>query len=107
MSMSENSEITAVGIQNRIYTLHGRQVMIDEDLAELYGVETKRLNQQVKRNINRFPAEFKFQLTEADLEILRSQYPTLRIDSLRSQNVTLKKGRGRHRKYLPYSCLIK
>jgi hypothetical protein len=100
--MSENSEITAVGIQNRIYTLHGRQVMIDEDLAELYGVETKRLNEQVKRNSYRFPAEFKFQLTEADLEILRSQYPTSRIDSLRSQNVTLKNGRGRHRKYLPY-----
>lgn len=73
MSMSENSEITAVGIQNRIYTLHSRQVLIDEDLAKLYEIETKRLNQQVKRNINRFPAEFMFQLTEADLEILRSQ----------------------------------
>lgn len=107
MSMSENNEITAVGIQSRIYTLHGRQVLIDEDLAKLYEVETKRLNQQVKRNINHFPAEFMFQLTEADLEILRSQYPTSRIDSLRSQNATLKNDRGRHRKYLPNSCLTR
>jgi hypothetical protein len=78
------------------------QVMIDEDLAFLYGVETKRLNEQVKRNLNRFPVEFMFQLSEDDMENLKSQFATSRINSLRSQNVTLKNRRGQHRKYLPY-----
>lgn len=77
--------------------------MIDEDLAELYGVETKVLNQAVKRNNSRFPVEFMFQLTETDQEILKSQFATSRDHSLRSQNVTLKNGRGHHRKYLPYA----
>ena len=100
--MSENSEIAAVDIQYQIYTIHDMQVMIDEDLAFLYGVETKRLNEQVKRNLNRFPAEFMFQLSEDDMENLKSQFATSRINSLRSQNVTLKNRRGQHRKYLPY-----
>ncbi len=101
--MSENSEIPAVDIQDQIYTIHDMQVMIDEDLALLYGVETKRLNEQVKRNINRFPAEFMFQLNEADMDILKSQFATSKIDSLKSQNVTLKNRRGQYRKYLPYA----
>jgi hypothetical protein len=100
--MSENSGIAAVDIQYQIYTIHDMQVMIDEDLAFLYGVETKRLNEQVKRNLNRFPAEFMFQLSEDDMENLKSQFATSRINSLRSQNVTLKNRRGQHRKYLPY-----
>lgn len=50
-------------IENRILTLRGKQVMIDRDLAELYGVETKRLNEQVKRNVERFPEHFRFQLS--------------------------------------------
>ncbi len=74
--MSENSEIATADIQDRIYTIHSLQVMIDEELARLYGVDTKRLNEQVKRNINRFPAEFMFQLSEADLDILKSQFAT-------------------------------
>lgn len=57
-------------IQNRIYTLRGLQVMLDRDLAELYGVEPKRLNEQVKRNINRFPKHFRFQLTQIERDEL-------------------------------------
>lgn len=76
-------------IQNRIYTIHERKVMLDSDLAALYGVTTKRLNEQVKRNRERFPEDFMFQLTSRE------------YDSLRSQNATLKTGRGQHRKYLP------
>ena len=63
--------------------------MLDSDLAELYGVSTKVLNQAVKRNVKRFPSDFMFQLKADEYE------------SLRSQIVTLKQGRGRHRKYLP------
>lgn len=59
-----NNELTTQVIENRIYTIRGVQVMVDRDLAELYGVETKRLNEAVKRNIERFPEKFRFQLTE-------------------------------------------
>ncbi len=77
-------------IKSRIYTIRNREVMLDEDLAELYEVDTKVFNQAVKRNIERFPDDFRFQLTEKEYESLRSQF------------VTLKNGRGQHRKYLPY-----
>jgi len=101
------------GIAGKIYLIRGVQVMLDNDLAELYQVETKVLNQAVKRNAGRFPKEFRFQLTKEELEGLRSQIVTssdgldLRfqdgISSLRSQSVTLKEDRrGQHRKYLPY-----
>lgn len=63
-------------IQNKIYTLRGVQVMIDRDLATLYGVETRRLNEQVKRNIERFPEEFMFQMTKEELENWKSQFAT-------------------------------
>ncbi len=63
-------------IKDKIFTLRGVQVMLDRDLAELYGVETKRLNEQVKRNIKRFPDEFMFQLNEDEMKILRSQNAT-------------------------------
>lgn len=89
-------------IQSKIYTLRGMQVMLDEDLAELYKVKTKVLNQAVKRNIERFPAEFMFRITVLEFDSLRSQFATLDEFDLRSQNVTLEKGRGKHRKYLPY-----
>jgi phage regulator Rha-like protein len=88
--MTDSSLILADDIQKYIYTIRGVQVMFDEELAKLYGVETKRLNEQVKRNIERFPAEFMFQLSESEFENLRSQF------------ATLEKGRGQHRKYLPY-----
>lgn len=81
--------ITEEIILSKIYHVRGKQVMLSQDLAELYQVETKVLNQQVKRNIGRFPERYMFQLTQDE------------HDRLRSQNVTLK--RGQHIKYLPYA----
>lgn len=78
-------------ISNTIYYIRNQKVMLDRDLATLYGIETKRLKEQVKRNINRFPEDFMFQLTEEE------------NNSLRSQIATLKKGRGQHQKYLPFA----
>ena len=73
-------------IQNKIYEIRGQRVMLDFDLAEMYGVETRRLNEQVKRNIERFPEDFMFQLTKGELEILKSQ---IVISSYwKSQNAT-------------------
>ena len=63
-------------IQNRIYEIRGLKVMLDYDLAELYEVETRSLNQAVKRNIKRFPIDFMFQLNEEEAEILKSQFVT-------------------------------
>ena len=76
-------------IQQRIRAIRGVQVMLDRDLAELYGVETKVLNQAVKRNADRFPPDFMIQLTKEEC--------------LRSQIVTLNETRGKHLKYLPYA----
>lgn len=89
-------------IQNRIYEIRGERVMLDKDLAELYGTETKFLNLAVKRNIKRFPKDFMFQLTKEEFDYLRSQNVTLNNDagSLRLQIAT-SKGRGGTR-YLPY-----
>ena len=75
-------------VENKIYEIRNQKVMLDSDLAELYGVETKRLNEQIKRNLDRFPEDFMFQLTETEW------------DSLRSQIATSKNRRG-GRKYLP------
>jgi hypothetical protein len=83
-------EISYESVRQLIFYIRGQKVMLDVDLAMLYGVETKRLKEQVNRNIGRFPEDFMFQLTWED------------VDSLRSQFATLKKGRGRHPKYLPY-----
>jgi len=88
--MAENKIVNADNLQCLIYTIRGVQVMYDTDLAELYDVEIKRLNEQVKRNRERFPEEFMFQITDEEFAFLRSQ------------NATLEIGRGRHRKYLPY-----
>jgi len=77
-------------IKSLIFEVRGHQVMLDEDLAKIYQVETKVFNQAVKRNENRFPPEFMFQLTEDEYK------------SLRSQNVTSKSGRG-GRRYLPFA----
>ena len=67
-------------IENLIHVIRGKQVMLDVDLARLYGVETKRLNEQVKRNIERFPEDFMFQLTREEAESSRSQFATLNED---------------------------
>ena len=83
-------------IRGRIYMLRGRQVMLDSDLAEIYGYTTKAFNQQVRRNIEKFPDDFMFQLTEDELSILSS----------RSQIVTLNSSgnkRGANIKYLPHA----
>jgi hypothetical protein len=76
-------------IERAILSIRGEKVMLDSDLAELYGVPTKVLNQAVKRNLNRFPPDFMFQLIAGEWESLRSQFVTLK--------------RGEHRKYLPYA----
>ena len=83
---------TQFDIKSMIFVVRNQQVMIDSDLAMLYQVETKRLNEAVKRNIARFPEEFRFQLTAEETESLRSQFATLNEND----------GRGKHRKYLPY-----
>ena len=73
-------------IRNRIYGIRGIRVMLDRDLAEMYGVETKVLNQAVKRNLERFPEDFMFQLTDVELQNWRSQFVTsnpLKIMGLR------------------------
>jgi hypothetical protein len=70
------NDIKNIAIDNKIYTIRGMQVMIDKDLAELYGVETRRLNEQVKRNIERFDDDFMFQLNENELKNLISQNAT-------------------------------
>lgn len=114
-------------IRSRIHEIRGQRVMLDFDLAQMYGVETKVLNQAVKRNIERFPEDFMFQLTKGEWEILRSQIVTANLnenqtedalrsqiatiksgdnqenDALRSQIVTIKNGRGEHKKYMPYA----
>jgi len=77
--------------ESRIHTVRGRRVILDSDLADLYGVPTKRLNEQVRRNPHRFPEDFAFVVSAAEWEPLRSQI------------ATLKSGRGRHRKFLPYA----
>ena len=73
-------------IENKIYEIRGQKVMLDFDLAEMYGVETKRLKEQVRRNIERFPAEFMFELTKEEVAISRSQIATLNIYIKLSQN---------------------
>jgi hypothetical protein len=93
MSMSKDINVTSVPtelIAERIFMVRGQKVILDSDLAALYEVPTKQFNQAVKRNLAKFPTDFMFALTGEEWA------------SLRSQIVTLKNGRGQHRKYLPY-----
>lgn len=83
-------------IQNKIHEIRGHKIMLDFDLAILYEVETKALNLAVKRNSQRFPVDFMFQLTSEEWISLRLQIET--SDALRLQNETLNKGRGKHTK---------
>ena len=99
---------TAIGLQSsiesRILNLRDKQVMLDRDLAKLYGVETRVLNQAVKRNINRFPEDFMFQLTREEcLNIYTLTDSQNNVQSSRSQIVTMKTERGKNIKYLPYA----
>ena len=89
--MDDQSLLSEETISNKIYFIRGQKVMLDRDLASLYEVETKRLNEQVKRNLSRFPSDFMFQLTEIE------------YNSSRSQIATLKNGRGSNLKYLPFA----
>jgi hypothetical protein len=86
-------------IQKRIYEIRGQKVMLDFDLAELYETETKVLKQAVRRNLNRFPSDFMFELTRDEYNFLKSQIVTL--ESLRSQFVTSNKRGGT--RYLPFA----
>jgi phage regulator Rha-like protein len=89
-AMNENTGIATVEqIEQAILLLRGQKVMLDRDLAALYGVETKNLNKAVRRNLARFPADFMFQLTVDEADALRFQFGTLK--------------RGQHFKYLPYA----
>lgn len=93
--MTEDKNLVIVDnreIRSMIYTIRGKQVMVDSDLAYLYNVETKVLNQAVKRNLNRFPEHFRFQLKEEEYENLRSQIVTSSED----------KDHG-ERRYMPYN----
>ena len=91
--MEETKElITTDAIRSKVYILRGQQVMLDQDLAEIYGYQVKNLNQQVKRNLTRFPEDFMFQLTKEEVTELS-----------RSQIATLKTGQGYNIKYLPFA----
>ncbi len=87
-------------IEAGILFIRGKKVMIDRDLATLYGVETKQLNQAVRRNIKRFPDDFMFQLNEKEIEIWAPKFGFLQPDNLRSQFVTSNRGGRRYRPYV-------
>jgi phage regulator Rha-like protein len=87
----KHEAVTREQIENSILLIRGLKVMLDSDLAGLYGVSVKRLNEQVRRNLKRFPADFMIRLNREEFEALRSHF------------ATLKQGRGEHRKYLPYA----
>ena len=107
---------TADNIKDLIYTIRGMKVMLDADLAEIYGYSTKAFNQQVKNNLAKFDDDFRFQLTKEEYkEVLRLKFLTLKYlvnasfsdrnddtGVLRSKNLTLELGQGRFSKYLPY-----
>ena len=87
--------VTLDNICNRVYIIRGQQVMLDYDLAEIYGYEVKRLNEQVKRNIARFPEDFMFQLTKDEIDFVKSQFAT-------SRNYNMYEGQDGGRRKAPY-----
>ncbi len=87
--MSQDNLVPEEIIASKIYEIRGEKVMLSSDLSELYGVQTKVLNQQLKRNINRFPERYMFRLTQDEYKALRSHFVTLK--------------RGQHSKYPPYA----
>ena len=95
--MEETKElITTDAIRSKVYILRGQQVMLDQDLAEIYGYKVKNLNQQVKRNLTRFPEDFMFQLTKEEVELVKSQFVT-------SRNINYFEGQEGGRRKLPYA----
>jgi len=89
--MAKSQLIPSERIESSILLIRGQKVLLDVDLAKLYGVPTKRLNEQVRRNLRRFPEDFMFQLSVEESNSLRSQFATLKV------------GRGGHRKYRAYA----
>ena len=95
--MEETKElITTDAIRSKVYILRGQQVMLDQDLAEIYGYQVKILNQQVKRNLTRFPEDFMFQLTKEEVELVKSQFVT-------SRNIGYFEGQEGGRRKLQYA----
>lgn len=95
--MEEKMELMKVdNIHNRVYMIRGQQVMLDVDLAEIYGYDVKRLNEQVKRNSARFPEDFMFQLNREEMEFVKSQFAT-------SRNMNMFQGQDGGRRKLPYA----
>lgn len=93
-------KIPADPLAGRIFTIRGQRVILDSDLARLYGVPTKRFNEAVRRNASRFPTDFAFRLSAREFDFLRSQFATLEnVDSPVDGAIDR---RGRHRKYLPW-----
>jgi hypothetical protein len=90
--MKNTAMLNLNAIASGIYLIRGKKVMLDKDLAVLYGVSTKHLKRQARRNRNRFPEDFMFELTAGETEILRCQFGTLN-----------KSGHGEHSKYLPFA----
>lgn len=90
---SNMMEFEIEDIKKKIYTIRGKQVMLDSDVAKLYKYETKNVNKTMKRNIDRFPEDFCFQITEEEKKALRFQNGTLELQN----------GKGQHTKYLPYA----
>lgn len=94
MTSKSRKHFPAIHIDALISTVRGERVILDTDLAAIYGVPTFRFNEAVKRNRHRFPEDFRFQLTQEEWKT---------IQALRSQNAILNSGRGKHRKYLPHA----
>jgi hypothetical protein len=92
MTTTDTDFVSIERISQSILLLRGHRVILDRDLATIYGVEPRVLNQAIKRNLDRFPSDFMFQLSNADIGALRSQSATLNTG-----------GRGQHRKYTPYA----
>ena len=101
-----NRDIKSINIEKLIRIIRGQKVMLDSDLAMLYGVENKRLNEQVKRNINRFPEDFMFQLETKEWNLLKSQFATTKhtdnelLNNLKSQFATSSWGGSRKRPFV-------
>ncbi len=94
MVITKNDTIPEEVILSKIYYIRGQKIMLDQDLAELYGVETKHLKRQVRRNKTRFPIDFMFELTMEELQNLRSQIGTSSWDYITCTNLPLRSRMG-------------
>ena len=107
------SEVVAIcdhpnfNVESLIRTIRGQKVMLDFDLSMLYGVQNKRLNEQVKRNKERFPDDFMFQLTQEEWSILRSQIATTKqLDNEKNSNLKSQFATSRNLSMMRYICLV-